>query len=143
MKKIILTGMLIISFCQINTFAQDIAVVDLQKIADNSPNVHALKKEHKNKITELNKIIISAQKEIEKETDINKMMATEEKYRKEFNDKKAKIDEEYSKKLSDTEVSIKKIIQEKAAEKGFKYVFAKSVLLYGGYDLTDEIINSK
>ena len=119
-----------------------IAVVDLQKIVDNSTQVQLLKREHENKISELNKIILSAQKEIEKENDINKMMATEEKFRKEFNDKKSKLDEDYSKKLSEIENSIKKSIHNKAKEKGYEYVFAKSVLLYGGDDLTGEVLKS-
>ena len=118
----------------------NIAVVDLQKIVDKSQQVQSLKRDHENKINELNKIITSAQKEIEKETDINKMMITEEKYRKEFNEKKSKIDEEYSKKLSETEQTIKKQIQTKAKDKGYDYVFAKSVILYGGHDITDEVL---
>ncbi|MBQ6516884.1 OmpH family outer membrane protein [bacterium] len=141
MKKILL--ICLISYSLLNQCvyaAEDIAVVDLQKIVDRSPQVQKLKTEHETKISELNKIILNAQKELEKETDINKMMATEEKYRLEFNQKKNKIDEEYAKKLSETENSIKKQIQTKAKEKGFDYVFAKSVLLYGGQDITDDIL---
>jgi len=143
MKKFVL----IILTCLILTSGKvmaenDVAVVDLQKIVDNSTQVQALKREHENKINELNKIILSAQKEIEKENDINKMMVTEEKFRKEFNEKKAKIDDDYSKKLLEIENSIKKTIQNKAKEKGYDYVFAKSVLLYGGDDLTNEVLKS-
>ena len=141
MKKLLLLSTM--SYILLNqcVYAEsNIAVVDLQKIVDKSAQVQALKKEHETKMHDLNKIIISAQKEIEKETDIEKMMTTEEKYRKEFNENKNKIDEEYTKKLSETENSIKKRIQNHAKEKGYDYVFAKSVLLYGGHDITDELL---
>ena len=141
MKKLLLICLISYSLLNQCVCAADIiAVVDLQKIVDRSPQVQKLKTEHETKISELNKIILNAQKELEKETDINKMMATEEKYRLEFNQKKNKIDEEYAKKLSDIENTIKKQIQTKAKEKGFDYVFAKSVLLYGGQDITDDIL---
>jgi len=141
MKKLLLICLISYVFLNQCAYADcNIAVVDLQKIVEKSPQVQKLKTEHDAKISELNKIILNAQKELENETDINKMMATEEKYRTEFNSKKSKIDEEYAKKLSETENLIKKQIQTHAKAKGFDYVFAKSVLLYGGNDITDEIL---
>lgn len=141
MKKLLFIPILTCLLLSQNVHAEcNIAVVDLQKIVDKSAQVQTLKREHETKMAELNKIIVSAKKEIEKETDINKMMATEEKYRNEFNEKKNKIDEEYSKKLTETENSIKKQIQLKAKDKGYDYVFAKSVVLFGGHDITDEVL---
>ena len=105
-----------------------IAVVDLQKIVSNSAQVKQLKQEHAKKMDELNKIIVNARGEISNETDSAKILQLEEKYTKEFNTKKSAL-----------EKSIKDEIAKKAQADKYDYVFAKSVLLYGGKDITNEI----
>ena len=116
-----------------------IAVVDLQKIVSNSSQVKQLKQEHSKKIDELNKIIINARGEIANETDADKIIKIEEKYTNEFNTKKSMLEKEYNNKLSSIEKSIKEEVTKKAKKDNYDYVFAKSVMLYGGKDITDEI----
>lgn len=139
MKKctLILLGILLTtSFAK----AQDnIAVVDLQKIVANSTQVKQLKQEHDKKMDELNKIIINARGAISNETDSNKIIQLEEKYTKEFNSKKSSLEKEYNARLSAIEKSIKEEVAKKAQKDNYDYVFAKSVLLYGGKDITNEI----
>ena len=124
-----------------NVFAENgkIAVVDLQKIVANSAQVKQLKQEHSKKSEELNKIIINARGAISNETDSAKILQLEDKYTKEFNDKKSALEKEYNARLSSIEKNIKDVIAKKAQEEKYDYVFAKSVLLYGGTDITDEI----
>ena len=140
MKKSLLV--LMFGFFLTNTYVQaedSIAVVDLQKIVSNSSQVKQLKQEHSKKMEELNKIIINARGEIANETDENKIVKIEEKYTNEFNTKKSLLEKDYNNRLSAIEKNIKDEIAKKAKKDDYDYVFAKSVLLYGGKDITDEI----
>lgn len=116
-----------------------IAVVDLQKIVSNSSQVKQLKQEHNKKMDELNKVIINARGAISNETDPAKIAQLEEKYTKEFNTKKDALEKEYNSRLNTIEKSIKDEINKKAQNDNYDYVFAKSVVLYGGKDITNEI----
>lgn len=117
----------------------NIAVVDLQKIVSGSNQVKQLKQEHAKKMEELNKIIVNARGEISNETDSAKILQLEEKYTKEFNTKKTALENDYNSRLSNIEKNIKEEIAKKAQAENYDYVFAKSVLLYGGKDITSEI----
>ena len=116
-----------------------IAVVDLQKIVSNSSQVKQLEREHEKKLDELNKIIINARGAIANETDNNKIIQLEDKYTHEFNTKKRALENEYNTMLAAIEKSIRDEIEKKARKDNYDYVFAKSVLLYGGKDITNEI----
>ncbi len=119
--------------------AENIAVVDLQKIVSNSAQVKQLKQEHAKKMEELNKIVVNARGEISNTTDSAKILQLEEKYTNEFNSKKAALEKDYSTRLSAIEKNIKDEIAKKAQQDKYDYVFAKSVLLYGGKDITNDI----
>jgi Skp family chaperone for outer membrane proteins len=140
MKKSFL--LLMLSFFLAYSYVQaetQIAVVDLQKIVSESSEVKKLKQEHSKKMDELNKIIINARGEIANETDENKIIKIEEKYTKEFNTKKSLLEKDYNTRLASIEKNIKDEIAKKAKKDNYEYVFAKSVLLYGGKDITNEI----
>ena len=133
---------LVLSFFLAASYAQaadSIAVVDLQKIVSNSSQVIQLKQEHSKKMDELNKIIVNARGAIANETDTNKIVQLEEKYPKEFNPKQSALEKDYNSRLEAIEKSIKSEVAKKAEKDNYDYVFAKSVLLYGGKDITNEI----
>ena len=119
--------------------ADSIAVVDLQKIVSNSSQVKQLKQEHKKKMDELNKIIVNARGAIANETDSAKILQLEEKYTNEFNTKKQALEKDYANRLEAIEKNIQAEIAKKAQKAKYDYVFAKSVVLYGGKDITGEI----
>ena len=119
--------------------ADSIAVVDLQKIVSNSSQVKQLKQEHKKKMDELNKIIVNARGAIANETDSAKILQLEEKYTNEFNTKKQALEKDYANRLEAIEKNIQAEIAKKAQKDKYDYVFAKSVVLYGGKDITGEI----
>lgn len=136
-KSFLILGVFMISN---GVFAADnIAVVDLQKVVSNSAQVKQLKQEHEKKMEELNKIVINARGEISNTTDSAKILQLEEKYTNEFNTKKAALEKDYSARLNAIEKSIKDEIAKKAQQDKYDYVFAKSVLLYGGKDITNDI----
>ena len=140
MNKRFIVTCLTLAAITLGGYAEDsIAIVDLQKIVSNSSQVKQLKQEHSKKLDELNKIVINARGEIANETDTNKIIKIEEKYTNEFNTKKALLEKDYNNKLASIEKNIKDEISKKAKELHYDYVFAKSVMLYGGKDITDEI----
>jgi Skp family chaperone for outer membrane proteins len=96
-------------------FADDkIAVVDLQQLVSNSPQVKQLKQEHARKINELDKILVNARGEISNEKDPAKVLLIEDKYMKEFNTKKEALERDYNNRLSLIEKNIKSEITKKA-----------------------------
>ena len=139
MKKIFIALTCVLMFSQVSFAECNIAVVDLQKVVDNSAQVRTLKNEHTAKIKELNGIITKAQEEIAKQTDTKKIVEIQDKYTNQFNNKKSEIDKIYSSKLANIEAQIKTEIEKKAKADGYDFVFAKSVSLYGGKDITPEI----
>ena len=118
-----------------------IAVVDLQRIVDNSTQVKQLKQERTKKLEELDKIIVNARGEIANEKDPAKVLLLEDKYMKEFNTKREALERDYNNRLANIEKNIKSEITAKAQKNSYDYVFAKSVVLYGGKDITNEILN--
>ena len=140
MKKSFIVMLLSFFLAPYYAQAEDsVAVVDLQKVVSNSSQVKQLKQEHSKKMEELNKIIVNARGAISNETDGEKIIQLEEKYTNEFNTKKAALEREYNSKLDSIEKNIKDEIASKAKRDNYDYVFAKSVLLYGGKDITNEI----
>ena len=141
MKKSFLILTILISVSSV--YANDkIAVVDLQQLVSNSSQVKLLKQEHSKKINELDKIIVNARGEIANEKDPAKVLLIEDKYMKEFNSKKELLEKDYNNKLSSIEKNIKGEITKKAQKDGYEYVFAKSVVLHGGKDITNELIGN-
>ena len=121
---------------------EDIAVVDLQQLVSSSGQVKQLKQEHSKKINELDKILINARGEISNEKDPAKVLLIEDKYMKEFNAKKEALERDYNNRLGAIEKNIKSEISKKAQNDKYDYVFAKSVVLYGGKDITSELVKS-
>lgn len=141
MKKYLLITLLFFSVGEV--FAEDkIAVVDLQQLVSNSSQVKQLKQEHSKKLAELDKIIVNARGEIANEKDQAKILLLEDKYMKEFNTKKEALERDYNNRLSAIEKNIKTEISKKAQNDDYDYVFAKSVVLYGGKDITNELIKN-
>ena len=141
MKKILLV-LIAISAVSAVFAADKIAVVDLQQLVSSSSQVKQLKQEHAKKIAELDKVIVNARGEISNEKDPAKVLLIEDKYMKEFNTKKEALERDYNNRLSAIEKNIKGEITKKAQKDGYDYVFAKSVVLHGGKDITNELTSS-
>ena len=141
MKKFLLTMCCVLLMSQAS-FAEGnkIAVVDLQQIVNNSSQVKTLQKDRTMKLKELNKIITQAKIDIAKESDPKKILEIQDRYTAEFNTKKSAIDKNYTVKLIAIETKIKTEIKNKALKDGYNFVFAKSVALYGGKDITPEVL---
>ncbi len=141
MRKILVLVLLL--FSGVSVFAsEDIAIVDLGRLVEGSAQVRQLKQEHSKKVADLDRILVNARGEISNEKDPAKVLMLEDKYMKEFNTKREALEREYGNKISIIEKNIKDEVAKKAKKDGYEYVFAKSVVLYGGKDITTELINS-
>ena len=141
-KSLVFLGALLLISSGFVFADEDIAVVDLQKIVSNSSKVKQLKQEHAKKMNELEKIIVNARGEIANEKDPSKVLLLEEKYTNQFNTNKEALEKDYNSKLAAIEKNIKDEISKKAQKDAYTYVFAKSVVLYGGKDITSELMQS-
>ena len=116
-----------------------IGIVDIKKVVANSSEAKSIQTEKKKKIDEPTRFIEKARLSVDKEKDPEKQKEHEEKFTKELNEKRTAIDSEYAKKLSLAEQDIRNIIETTAKYKGYTMVIMKSVVLYGGEDITDEV----
>ncbi len=123
----------------ISDTAPKVAVVDATKIVANSSAVKSLKAEQENKIKAMQATIEKARSEISKETDPNKIAQLEEKYRNEINQQKLNLDTEYNKKLTQIDSEIRNTVVEKAKSMNYDLVLPKTIVFYGGDDITDII----
>ncbi len=135
--KIILTMCCVLMFSQLGFASEKIGVVDIQEIVSRSSAVQQLKNEHSSQIQSLNTIVTNAQNAISKETDPQKIVILQDKYNAEFNRKKEAIDNQYKTRLSDLENKLRRDIIESAKKNNYDIVIAKSVMFYGGEDITD------
>lgn len=136
--SIAVLGSLTINSAQAADFS--VAIVDVPQVVNASAQVQALKKEQQAKANDIIKFVEKARKDVASITDANKKKATEEKYNKELIAKKEKMDKEYSEKLKAIDASISEQIQTKAKADGYSLVLSKGIVLYGGKDITAEII---
>lgn len=127
----------VLMFAQIGFASDKIGVVDIQKLVNNSNAVRMLKQEHNSQMQSLNSIITEAQSAISKENDPQKIIALQDKYNSEFNKRKEIIDSQYKARLSAIEDSLRKDIIKSAKNNNYDFVIAKSMVFYGGDDITD------
>lgn len=119
-----------------------VAVVDVKQLITNSSEVKKLKSDQDKKIEQMKQTVERARTEITKESDPNKIASLEEKYRNEVNAQKIALDSEYSSKLTKIDNNIKAVVVEKARSMNYNLVLPKSLVLYGGDDITSEVAKS-
>ena len=113
-----------------------VAVVDVSTILTSSPEMQSPDK----KMEELNTLISKAQNEIVNESDKNKALQMETNYRKEIEQKKLDMDEEYNSKITVINNKIKSMISTEAKKSNYNLVLPTGMVISGGDDITNDIV---
>ena len=137
-----LVAAMALTFNSVSAADFNVAIVDVPQLVSSSTQVQALKKEQQAKAEEMIKFIESARKDVANISDAAKKKAAEDKYNKEFQAKKEKMDKDYANKLKAIDESISKQITEQAKLKGYDLVLSKNMVLYGGKDITAELVKT-
>ena len=127
-----------------NTFSisaapSNIAVVDLNAVVGQSAQVLTLKKEQALKMDELQKWLVNARSDVEKQKTQEGKEKLAQKYDAEFIKKQTAIQKDYTAKLQVIDKNISDVITKEAKKNGYEIVLAKGVVLYGGQDITNTI----
>ncbi len=142
LKRIIASAVILL-FCT-SVFAAPttpkIAVVDIQKVVAASSQVKTLRSSQEAKNKELAKFIKNAQADVNKQTDANKKKSLAAQYEKQLVAKREANAKEYAAKLKAADANITAAIGKKATEMGYTMVLPKSAVVYGGDDITAEIL---
>lgn len=142
MKKLLVTTLLLVTMGITNAAMADtkIAVVDVQAVVSKSAQVQALKKEQQTKMQELEKWLKTVRADVEKQQTQEGKEKLVKKYNAEFAKKKEAIAKNYQTKLQEIDKSITATIASQAKLKGYDMVITKGTVLYGGDDITQDII---
>ncbi len=117
-----------------------VAVVDVQAVMEKSPEITSLKAAQEKDMKDLNTLISKAQNEILNEPDRNKAVQLEATYRKQIEDKKNSLDEEYNKKIVQITTKIHNLISGEAKKTNYNLVLPIGMVITGGDDITQDII---
>ena len=142
MKKLLVTTLLLAAMGITNAAMADtkIAVVDVPSVVNKSAQVQALKKEQQTKMQDLEKWLKTVRADVEKQQTQEGKEKLVKKYDAEFAKKKEAIAKNYQTKLQAIDKSISETIAQQAKLKGYDMVITKNTVLYGGDDITADIM---
>ena len=119
---------------------KNIAVVDVNKVVGQSKRVQDLKNEQETKVRELNVWLAGVQVDVDSRKSDKEKQTLVAEYNKQFAQRQNEIRDNYTQKLKDIENEITELISKTAQEKGYDMVLSKYVVLFGGDDITEEIM---
>lgn len=144
MKKVILSALLVaglsLGMASAVMAQQKIAVIDAAAVAAKSQQVQNLKKDQQVKMLDLQKWLMTAKADVEKQQTQEGKDKLAKKYEADFAKKQEALLKDYQTKLQAIDKSISDTIAKYAQEKGYDAIFTKGVVLYGGDDITADII---
>ncbi len=142
MKKLLVTTMLLalIGSCNAAMAETNVAIVDVHAIIAKSAQVQALNKEQQTKIEELEAWLKTVKEDVDKQQTKEGKEKLVKKYDAEFIKKQEVIRDNYNKKLQAIDKSITETITNTAKAKGYNLVIPKGVVIYGGTDITNDVM---
>jgi len=120
----------------------NIAVVNVQKVVASYSKVNDLKTKQAAKVSDLRKFVEEAKSNVAKESDSAKKKALEDKYNEQLNNKKSDMDKDYVNELESINNDVTKVINKTAKENNYDVVLTKNSVLYGGKDITNDIVKA-
>ncbi len=141
LKRIFTLSFILLIFSSVAQAAVNkVAIVDMQKVFNKSPQIQALRKEEGIKQKEFAQFIKKAGEDIKKQTDPAKKKALAEKYDKELRAKQEANAKSFKTRSESIDKNINATIAQQAKAMGYDLVLVKGVALYGGDDITDAIL---
>ena len=144
MKKFFSTllvfGLLFGSSAVFSAESKGVAVVDVQQVVMNSSKVKKLEQDRNKQEQTLKNQLLNAKKVIEAEQNAEKKKALQDKYNKEISATLNAQNKVVAERTQAIEKEMMAFIQKKAIELGYDIVLVKGSVLYGGTDITNEII---
>ena len=135
----LLIGFNIHNFALSDNYLSKIAIVDVDGVLSKSEQFMALKKEHEKKTDELEKWIVKAKADVDKQTTQEAKTKLAKKYDEELLKRRKDIQDDYTNKLHTIDKNISAILAKEAKDRGYEVVLPKNVVLYGGDDITNSI----
>ena len=117
------------------------ALVDVQQLINNTPEVQKLQQDFSAKQQDLQKWINEAQAKIQKYREGTAKQKLVSEFEQELAQRQQTLQQEYAEKLSVIDQRVTKLLKKEAKAEGYGIVLAKSSVLSGGTDITDEIIS--
>lgn len=115
------------------------AVVDVPWVLAQMPSFIAARTEQQQNMQQLQQDVNNINAEIARALTQNEKQALSEKYKGAVAQRQSEIQRAYAQKLQDVDKEITKLISDTAKEQGYKFVFAKTTLIFGGTDITPAI----
>lgn len=119
--------------------APTIAVVNVEKVLNSSSQVASLKKEQQKKAADLKNWLKNAQADVDKQSTPQGKQTMRAKYEKELASRREANNKSFSTQLAAIDKSVTNTITQYAKSKGYPIVIAKSVVIYGGTDITADV----
>jgi Skp family chaperone for outer membrane proteins len=119
---------------------QKYAVIDVQQVTSSSKSVAKITREHNKDKKNLIKFVKESVSKLNKEKDKTKKEEMRVKLGEEIQSRKESMDAKYSAKLMEIDKQINSRLADLAKEKGYTLILVKDAVLYGGDNLTDEMV---
>jgi len=132
----------IISLFTLNTsaFAEQIGVIDLNKILQNYTKSQNARADMKIKQAELQKFVENARKSVQAGKTTAEKKKLEDKYNAELKQKVAAVNAGQTQKVQEIQTNIYSAIKSAADQKQISTVLTKESVIMGGQDFTDEVL---
>jgi len=122
--------------------SSNIGFIDEAAVIKNHPQVKVLEENQKKATLELQKFAVDARYQIISEKIDENKKKLEETLTNQLNDKKKTMDTEYSKQILSIQKDIISTVKTIAQRKNIALVFKRDSIIYGGTDLTQDVIFS-
>ncbi|MBQ9150405.1 OmpH family outer membrane protein [bacterium] len=141
MKKLLcFTAFLALSFISVN--AEVIGIVDFDKIVDNYSKVKTVSNEISDKYAEIQRYSLDKEREYKKLSTPLERKNFEESVARELSKKQEAYLKLKEKKEAEIDAAIKNAIKQVAISSKVTTVVEKSVVFFGGVDLTDKVVST-
>lgn len=140
MKKILGSLILSLSLLCISANAEVVGVVDFDKVVDNYSKVKTWSDEMSDKVTEIQRYTLDKEREYKKLTTPLERKNFEESTAREIQKKQEAYMRLKEKREADIENAIKNAVKQVAIENKVDTVVEKSVVFFGGVDITDKVV---